>query len=182
MRPNKSSPMNSRNGFTLIELLVVISIIGLLSSVSMAALSTARKKARDARRIHDLVQLRNAYEMYFIDKGAYPNAYGAPGSANCGSIAYPDANRIPTSYINPIPQDPLFNPAVDTSGNELPHAYLYCNESIDTATSSWNPNMKTYALMAALEHGSGNIAGTSWATTTRFINAKYNYVIANFTP
>jgi prepilin-type N-terminal cleavage/methylation domain-containing protein len=37
-----------QNGFTLIELLVVISIIGLLSTVAMTSLNSARKKAKDA--------------------------------------------------------------------------------------------------------------------------------------
>ena len=59
-------------GFTLIELLVVIAIIGILSSVVLASLNSARRKARDARRVSDMGQLQLALEMYYNDNTAYP--------------------------------------------------------------------------------------------------------------
>ena len=63
---------NNNKGFTLIELLVVISIIALLSSVVFASLSVSRSKARDAKRISDVRQIRNALELYRNDYGSYP--------------------------------------------------------------------------------------------------------------
>ncbi|MBU1131363.1 type II secretion system GspH family protein [Patescibacteria group bacterium] len=58
-------------GFTLIELLVVIAIIGLLSSLAMVNLNSARAKARDARRLSDVKQLSTILEMEATE-GTFP--------------------------------------------------------------------------------------------------------------
>jgi prepilin-type N-terminal cleavage/methylation domain-containing protein len=63
--------MNNKKGFTLIEMLVVIAIIGLLSSVVIIGLSSARAKARDARRITDVAQLANWAEVNYKSAGGY---------------------------------------------------------------------------------------------------------------
>ncbi len=63
---------NTKRGFTLIEILVVIAIIGILSSVVLASLATSRAKARDARRIADLEEVKKALELYYDSNGAYP--------------------------------------------------------------------------------------------------------------
>ncbi|MDP2944634.1 MAG: prepilin-type N-terminal cleavage/methylation domain-containing protein [bacterium] len=71
---------NNKPGFTLIELLVVIAIIGLLSTLSILALNTARARARDAKRISDVKQIQTALEMYYNDMSDYPaTASIAPG-------------------------------------------------------------------------------------------------------
>ncbi|MDO8265192.1 MAG: type II secretion system protein [Candidatus Parcubacteria bacterium] len=64
---------NTKNkGFTLIELLVVIAIIGLLATVVSVNVGGSKGKARDARRLEDLSQLRLVLEMYHIQNEFYP--------------------------------------------------------------------------------------------------------------
>ncbi len=83
--------MSKRNqGFTLIELLVVIAIIGLLATIVLVSLNTARAKARDSKRIAEVKQLMTALEMYYDENGAYPisGSCGAssPNSGWCNSV------------------------------------------------------------------------------------------------
>ena len=59
-------------GFTLIELLVVVAIVSLLSSIVMVSLNSARLKARNAMRISQIEQLRNAFSLALSDS-PYPN-------------------------------------------------------------------------------------------------------------
>jgi len=68
--------MKQRRGFTLVELLVVISIIGLLSTLAVVSLNSARQKARDAKRIADVKQIQTAMELYYNDKQGYPTLFG----------------------------------------------------------------------------------------------------------
>lgn len=69
-----SDMVNIKNkGFTLVELLVVIAIIGVLATLLLLQLGGARAKARDAKRISDISQIRTAVEQYFDDNsGSYP--------------------------------------------------------------------------------------------------------------
>jgi len=54
-----------KRGFTLIELLVVIAIIGLLSSIVLASLDTARAKGADAAVKGDLDSMRAQGELWY---------------------------------------------------------------------------------------------------------------------
>ena len=84
--------MKKKQGFTLIELLVVIAIIGILSSVVLASLNSARTKARDAKRVSDVKQIQLALEMYYDDHTNYPTVVSLD---------------LLGSYLPTIPKDPL---------------------------------------------------------------------------
>lgn len=71
-------------GFTLIELLVVISIIGILSSVILASLNSAREKARDTAILSDVKQMQLALELYNDKYQEYPPH--TPLNACCGYL------------------------------------------------------------------------------------------------
>lgn len=89
-----------RKGFTLIELLVVIAIIGILATIVLVSLNTARQKARDARRIGDIRQVALALEMYADDNSAQ-----YPGTDNTESWSAMTTALEPT-YMTVVPSDP----------------------------------------------------------------------------
>lgn len=98
-------------GFTLIELLVVIAIIGLLASIVLVSLNTARQKARDTRRLSDIRQVALALELYTDNNnGVYPIVVGCTTTnwqttmTTCleGTGAAP----CNVSYMTEVPLDP----------------------------------------------------------------------------
>lgn len=112
-------------GFTLIELLVVIAIIGMLSSVVLGSLNSARGKAQDARRLFDMRTVGTALALYYSTHGRYPasNASGCGGWESTGSnpstfvAALVSANLMPSGMRDP-------NPALEsTCGNYAYYRY-----------------------------------------------------------
>jgi prepilin-type N-terminal cleavage/methylation domain-containing protein len=71
-RCEPSASRGDRGGFTLVELLVVIAIIGLLVSMLLPAVQSAREAARRTICISNLRQLSQAAAIYHAANRAYP--------------------------------------------------------------------------------------------------------------
>jgi len=140
---------NYKKGFTLIELLVVVSIIGLLSTLAIIALNSARTKSRDSKRKADIKQISLALEMHFDKHGSYTQpedmcsdtSYGGLGGCGAaGGTGDWDANSdlrdlITGGFMAKLPKDPINN-----------STYLYSYEPV-------NDGGKGYDLCAVLESG-----------------------------
>jgi len=124
--------MHNHGGFTLIELLVVISIIGVLSSVVLASVVSAREKARIARAQEDLKEFQKAsffleadtgvtiggFQIASCAKGSGDDEFrldgGTPGKQpDKVGLVEGKPSKFPNwdgPYIHTIPPDPWGNP------------------------------------------------------------------------
>jgi prepilin-type N-terminal cleavage/methylation domain-containing protein len=145
---------NSR-GFTLIELLVVIAIIGILSSVVLASLGTARNKAKDAAIKEEANQLVTLMELNYQTYGSYCNLQYAWITASGGTCS------------------------VFTTGNYATQAQAICKTIFNNAADIWAPTgayriysntsvsgkdcSSIYSFMIALNDGNWYCVGSSGA-------------------
>jgi len=159
--------------FTLIELLVVIAIIGVLSSVVLASLNTARVKGRDAQRVSSLKEVQTALELYASEHdGEYPNS-GGNWNSQCNGWTKKTADEeipglVSGGYIPSLPTDS----EQSVSGNTCCYLYytgngtsdykfmLYnCPTSMACYNSSNNPLPDPHRTQSCAVYTPG---GTNW--------------------
>jgi prepilin-type N-terminal cleavage/methylation domain-containing protein len=84
-----------KKGFTLIELLVVIAIIGILATIVVVNVNSARNKAKDAVIIGGLDSYRATAEIQYDTNGGNYNSVSV-----CSTTSVPDYNRVYTSLAS----------------------------------------------------------------------------------
>lgn len=83
-----------RRAFTILEALIVIAVFGLLATLAVLSLNSARASLRDAQRLSDISTMRAGLSQYWLEKATYPEAeevlIGAPGATRFTSAGFVD--------------------------------------------------------------------------------------------
>lgn len=125
---------SATRGFTLIEILLVVAIIALLAAVLAPSLTSARIRARDAKRVSDLHSVTIALALYANDHhGSFPSG--------TGSLAALVGELVP-GYVSQVPTDPVYGNTAD--------GYQYCQANGGTS----------YQIVTRLE----GAEGSGWCT------------------
>lgn len=67
-RVRENLKKSRKGGFTLVELMVVVAVIAILAAIAMPQFLSAADRARNAKETADIQIIKNATQLYMIDK------------------------------------------------------------------------------------------------------------------
>ncbi len=100
----------------MLELLIVLAVFGLLATLSVYSLNSARARTRDAQRLSDVSVLRSALNQYYLETNTFPLsggvALGASGTNTdqLSSSGFGARSEQPSRvYLERVPVGPRAN-------------------------------------------------------------------------
>jgi prepilin-type N-terminal cleavage/methylation domain-containing protein len=168
--------LSPRRGFTLIELLVVIAIIGVLASIVMASLNTARDKGKIAATRQQLVNIRTAMALMVDDTGLWPRGCAADqvvsGSGNEFKLSDAASGMVtnPGNAVNGVCDwtkrtGPWKGPYMQVNGLVDPWGREYWFDSdYEVPTCSGNPDSGT-TIAVVVSQGTGSNGANPFSGT-----------------
>jgi type II secretory pathway pseudopilin PulG len=144
----------------IVGLLFAVALIGIIASVALASLSTAKEKGRDARRISDTKELQLALELYSDEHNVYPVSLD---------------QLVPEGDIENVPVDPTTAVPYQyqVGANDL--SYQLCATLEENAATSTFGDLATggtftngeYCMSDSLSDATTSTSARDTATTTQ---------------
>jgi len=126
----------NKKGFTLIELLVVIAIIGILASVVLASLNSARGKGADAAIKAGLNSARAQAELFYDSNGSVYTGLCTTGTNNISAMIT-GATNSGSALVTCSASSTAWGVAAQLKSNT---AQYYCVDSTGLATTTPTAN------------------------------------------
>jgi prepilin-type N-terminal cleavage/methylation domain-containing protein len=123
-------------GFTILEILIVLAVFGLLATLAVLSLNSARARVRDAQRLSDVSTISAGLSRYWLEKATYPASagidLGTPGTnaevLSAGGFEKRQSAQSPI-YLDRLPTGPNLNEYYRYKGGANGYSIRFVTES-----------------------------------------------------